>query len=100
MTWVIGVATPFGYGAAISDIQVTWPESGRTLDCLRKVYALSPFFVGGFAGSVSLGFQLLGDMASCLRTVDPGYYIPPRAFANKWYRRARRYFWQQSSELQ
>ena len=98
MTWVIGMCTPFGYGAAISDIQVTLP-SGQRLNCLRKVYALGPGFIGGFAGSVELGFKFLGNMAACLRSGAPGSYILPRAFAHKWHRFARHAFMKEPAKL-
>jgi hypothetical protein len=101
MTWVVGIANFLGYGAAISDIQVSWPQSGRVLDCLQKVYGLGPNLAGGFAGSVEVGFRLLGDIAAILQaTALPGHAILPRAFAHRWYRRARRVFSEQPTSIQ
>ena len=101
MTWVVGIANVFGYGAAISDVQVSWPQSGRVLNCLQKVYGLGPCLAGGFSGSVEVGFRLLADMAIIINTTTPpGHAIVPRAFAHKWYRRARRFFSGQPTTIQ
>ncbi len=101
MTWVIGVANVFGYGATISDVQVSWPQSGRALDCLQKVYGLGPCIAGGFSGSVEMGFRLLADMAVIINsTTPPGHAIIPRYFAHKWHRRARRIFSEQPPPIQ
>jgi hypothetical protein len=41
MTWVLGSGVPFGYGALISDVRVTWRD-GRHLDRLQKITGVSP----------------------------------------------------------
>jgi hypothetical protein len=100
MTWVIGLASPFGYGVAVSDVQVTF-ENGETLDCLQKVYAVAPNMVAGFSGSVKLGFALVDDLARVLRAnLAPGEVVFPRRAAHFWHRRARRIFQRAPAALQ
>jgi hypothetical protein len=67
VTWVIG-ACPIlgGYALTVSDIQVT-TQYGRTFDLLRKAYPVGPNIVGGFAGSVLIGFKLLDSLTTFLR---------------------------------
>lgn len=62
MTWVIGIAPPFGFSILVSDICVTFRRTDGTkerADCLQKIYPLGPFVLGGFSGSVRLGFAIL-----------------------------------------
>jgi hypothetical protein len=65
MTWVIGASSFLGYGAMISDIRVSLGD-GSERDMLQKAYGLGPFIVGGFAGSVKIGFQLLESLTLSL----------------------------------
>ncbi|MBD3669278.1 MAG: hypothetical protein HUJ29_00765 [Gammaproteobacteria bacterium] len=65
MTWIIGASSLFGNGVVISDIQVTF-SNGKTRDILQKAYPLGNFIVGGFAGSVLIGFNLLESMRQFL----------------------------------
>lgn len=66
-----------GYGAVISDVQVTF-RSGETADLIQKAYPLGNFIVGGFSGSVMIGFRLLHNLSNKLR-------IPPEiARSNAW----------------
>jgi hypothetical protein len=69
MTWVVGIPTMFGYGTAISDVRVTFNLGGRCVerDMLQKVHPVGQFIVGGFAGSVELGFRLLQDLQEFLQ---------------------------------
>jgi hypothetical protein len=100
MTWVIGLRSMFGYAAAISDVQVTWPSQGKTLDCLQKVYPIAPFMVAGFAGSVRIGFGLLEDLyrwVNFQRHEEEA--VNTRIVAHLWWRRARRLFSMQRPEL-
>jgi hypothetical protein len=71
MTWVVGAASVFGYGVMISDVRVTFP-SGQTADALRKAFPVGPYVVAGFAGSVYIGYQLLGSLEAFL-------FVPPSA---------------------
>jgi hypothetical protein len=66
MTWVIGASSLFGHGAVISDIQVTF-RTGQTVDLLQKAYPLGRFIVGGFSGSVLIGFRLLQSLKDMLK---------------------------------
>jgi len=66
MTWIVGSAgvwAPFIAG----DIRVTWTRRNGTPiehDCLQKIYPVSENILGGFAGSVSLGFRILDAIAA------------------------------------
>ena len=74
MTWVIGAAPLLGaYAAVVSDTRVTFGD-GSSADLVRKVYPIGPFLVGGFAGSVQIGFDLLASIAEYL-------HIPPEESA-------------------
>jgi hypothetical protein len=100
MTWVIGGATIFGYGFALSDICVSF-DGDKEIDCLQKVYPLSKFIVAGFSGSVELGFTLLEDLRRCLmipQNVNNTAWIPRWVTLN-WRRRARRIFTHAPEEL-
>jgi hypothetical protein len=73
MTWVVGSPTPWGYAAALSDIQVTIStrnELGDPIkkytDCLQKIYFVGPSIIAGFAGSVRLGFKFIGHLQNYL----------------------------------
>lgn len=59
MTWVIGASPGAGaYAISVSDIQITVSD-GRAFDLVRKAYPVGPHLIGGFAGSVYIGFELL-----------------------------------------
>lgn len=66
MTWIIGASTFFGYGAVVSDVQVTF-KNGTTRDILQKTYPISNFVVAGFSGSVRIGFMLLQSLSDFLQ---------------------------------
>ena len=62
MTWIVGNASLFGSAFLVSDIQVTFTDQHGNhsfVDCVQKVYPLGRFVVGGFAGSVRIGFEML-----------------------------------------
>jgi hypothetical protein len=62
MTWIVGTNSLFGNAFLVSDVCVTFKSpSGdpRFLDCLQKVHVLGRFVIGGFAGSVRIGFSML-----------------------------------------
>src|SRR5262245_1059289 len=66
MTWIVGTVQPFGFSILVSDICVTFTDCfGRELycDCLQKIYPLGRFSLGGFAGSVDIGFQILDGLS-------------------------------------
>lgn len=62
MMWIVGTAPPFGFSILVSDICVTFTRpdgSKHHVDCLQKIYPLGPFVLGGFSGSVRIGFGIL-----------------------------------------
>jgi hypothetical protein len=61
MTWVIGASSIFGYGAIMADVRITF-SNGHERDMLQKAYPLGPYIIGGFAGSVKIGFELLHSL--------------------------------------
>jgi hypothetical protein len=65
MTWLIGASSIFGYGALLSDIQVSVEE--QRFDILQKAYPLHKFIIGGFSGSVKIGFMLLQSLSDHLQ---------------------------------
>jgi hypothetical protein len=76
----------FGYGAMMSDVRVTFPD-GSQRDIVQKAYGLGPFIVGGFAGSVKIGFDMLGSLQQMLvvpaNATQPGAWEPIEV-ANHW----------------
>ena len=74
MTWVIGASSIFGYGAIMSDVRITFSD-GTERDILQKAYPLGPYIIGGFAGSVKVGFELLHSLKYGL--VPPTSAGPP-----------------------
>jgi hypothetical protein len=75
MTWVVGGSSLFGYGVMVSDVRVTFAD-GTEADLLRKAYPVGPYLLAGFAGSVSIGFQLIGSLQNFL--------IPPDNSDSAW----------------
>lgn len=61
----------FGYGIIASDTCVTIknPDTGKiaTVDAVQKAFPLGPFVIGGFAGSIYIGFELISSLRSFLR---------------------------------
>lgn len=103
MTWVIGAASLLGgYGVMVSDTQVTFGDD-RTVELVRKSYPVGPWFAGGFAGSVQIGFSLLESISRFL-------VVPAKAPANsawdpiyvaeKWAPIARQIFESAAAEQQ
>jgi hypothetical protein len=104
VTWVIGATTFSGCAIVVSDIQVTYvDEDGvtRYRDCLQKTYMVGNHIIGGFAGSVPIGFLLLQDLTLGLRRPKdetPGFWhVGP--VAHVWRSRAREIF-QSASPLE
>lgn len=71
MTWVVGVPIMFGYSIGCADIRVTYAD-GREQDCLQKIYQVGPFVCAAFAGSVSVGFEMLARITQLLQGGEPG----------------------------
>lgn len=96
MTWIVGTPTIFGYAILVSDIRVTFTATdGRKhyLDCLQKIYPVSKSMVGGFAGSVQIGFRMLAQLQYESAKVPPDTDWVLDIIANTWWPRlARRIF--------
>jgi hypothetical protein len=94
VTWVIGASSIFGYGAMISDVRVTFSD-GREADLVQKAYGLGPFIVGGFAGSINIGFQMLESLSRLLvvpaDAPQPGAWEPDTV-AESWQPTAAKIF--------
>ena len=93
MTWIVGTGTMFGHAVLASDIRATIKYStGEELhiDCLQKVYPLGKFVVGGFAGSVKIGFSIIGHLQAELAMVDEESAWDLDIIANTWLPRAVR----------
>jgi hypothetical protein len=73
MTWVIGASTLFGSGIVLSDTCVTYSKNGIevTADAVQKAYAIAPYIVGGFAGSIFIGFEMLTSLSKFLYIPNP-----------------------------
>jgi hypothetical protein len=94
VTWIIGAASLFGYGAVISDVEVTL-RTGERRRALQKAFHLGNSLVGGFAGSVLIGFRLLENLRANLELPveqRATHAWDPRFVANEWSPIARRIF--------
>lgn len=94
MTWIIGGASLFGYGVAISDVEVRF-ASGETKPMVQKAYLVGNSLVGGFAGSVLIGFRLLENLVLNLRLPkeqQETHAWDPRVVAREWAPIAKRIF--------
>ena len=88
MTWIIGTPAAFGFAIGFSDIRVTF-ESGRTSDCLRKIFHVGNDVLAGFAGNVKLGFALIHSLAQFLSAAGHDEAWNPEAIAAEWPRIAK-----------
>ncbi len=92
MTWVVGGSSLFGYGVMVSDVRVSW-DDGTEADLLRKAYRVGPYLLAGFAGSVSIGFQLIGNLQSFLLPPDGSQSMwRPEWVAEHWHPEAAKIF--------
>ncbi|WP_348696619.1 hypothetical protein [Duganella fentianensis] len=93
MTWIVGAASLFGYGTLISDVQMTWKD-GRQADILQKAYPLGRFIVGGFSGSVYIGFRLMDSFRKMLELPlqSSTHAWCPNQAAKEWTQIARAIF--------
>jgi hypothetical protein len=65
MTWVVGYNAILGYAFLVSDIQITVTAQDGTKsyhDCCQKIYPLTEWIAGGFAGSVKIGFEMIAAL--------------------------------------
>jgi hypothetical protein len=87
MTWIVGTGTMFGHAVLASDIRATVKYSTGEeshIDCLQKVHPLGKFVVGGFAGSVKIGFAIIDQIQAELAVVDEGNVWSLDIIANTW----------------
>jgi hypothetical protein len=93
MTWVVGASSLFGYGVMVSDVRVSWND-GTEADLLRKAYRVGPFLLAGFAGSVNIGFQLIGSLQNFLLPPDESTSSAwkPEWVAKHWHSEAAQIF--------
>lgn len=91
MTWILGTAVPFGYGALISDTRASWRD-GQYVDGLQKIYPVGPWMMAGFAGSVMFGFQTIAYLQHWFGPPTLGRAYMPEVEAWRLYRRVRRAF--------
>lgn len=93
MTWVVGTPTLFGYAILVSDIRVTFSAANgqkHYLDCLQKIYPVSKSMLGGFAGSVKIGFRMLAQLQYESAKVPPDSDWVLDIIANTWWPRLAR----------
>ena len=86
MTWVVGASSIFGYGIILSDVRVTFADKSQA-DLVKKAYPLGRFIIGGFSGSIKIGFTLLDSLRSSLQPppdADPNGAWNPSVVANSW----------------
>ena len=92
MTFIVGVAPGFGHAILVSDLRVTFAD-GREKDCLQKIYPVGRFVMGGFSGSVRIGFALLEILRRESLRMKPGNAWVLDVVVNTWLPRlARRVF--------
>lgn len=99
MTWIVGASTLFGYGAVISDVQVS-DDTGLRMDVLQKAYPVGNYIVAGFAGDVRPGLILLQSLWSFLNSPPPpdDECWDPQWVAENWPDEARRVYQQLGKE--
>jgi hypothetical protein len=101
MTWILGASSLFGYGVILSDIQVSVGD--KRFDMIQKAYPITNFIIGGFAGSVKIGFMLLQSLSDSLylpEELQATYAWEPLKIANAWSPIARDIFFSQPMEQQ
>jgi hypothetical protein len=85
-TWVVGASSIFGYGIILSDVRATFPDKSQA-DLVKKAYPLGRYIIGGFSGSIKIGFNLLDSLRSSLQpppNADPSGAWNPSIVANSW----------------
>lgn len=83
MTWIVGMPTLWGYSIGISDIRVTLADDTEH-DCLQKIYPIARSISLGFAGSVYIGFQMVGIMRKWLHCDQPDHAWKPLETVELW----------------
>lgn len=84
MTWIVGTTSIFGHAILAADVCVTFamPNGQRTyLDCLQKIHPLGRFVVGGFAGSIRIGFAIVEALSKRFRDIPETHAIDLESMA-------------------
>lgn len=87
MTWVIGTTSLFGHAILAADVCVTYTKpDGRYeyVDCLQKIYPLGRFVLGGFSGSVKIGFEILGSLNTRFNAIPENHAMDLDVAADAW----------------
>jgi hypothetical protein len=87
MTWIIGTTSLSGHAILASDVCVTFkkPDGRRDyVDCLQKIYPLGRFVLGGFSGSVKIGFEMLGALSTRFDAIPQNHAMDIDAAAGAW----------------
>jgi hypothetical protein len=96
MTWIIGTAAYWGAAVLVSDIRVTfvYPDGREEHeDFLQKIYPLGRQVIGGFSGSVTIGFQIVDALKNDIAHLSKNAACNINILANKnWPRLARHIF--------
>lgn len=66
-------------------------QQTQYVDCLQKIYPLARFVLGGFSGSVRIGFEMLGQLSKRLNQSSPGDGWDINIAANTWLPRMARH---------
>jgi hypothetical protein len=93
MTWIIGSAALFGSAILVSDARVQFKCTDGTTrysDCLQKIYPLGRFVIGGFSGSVNIGFGILAALQAEFSQGPPDAALDMNVVANTWLQRVVR----------
>jgi hypothetical protein len=99
MTWIVGTPLPFGYSVLVSDICVTFNDiSGQQkyIDCLQKIYPIGRFVIGGFSGSVEIGFRMLGVLSKELSNLPKDSAWDIDIISNNWWPRLAKHIFENS----
>ena len=103
MTWIVGTALPFGYSTLVSDICVTFTDNSgkqKYVDCLQKIYPIGSYVLGGFSGSVEIGFRLLRTLWRELSKVPNDSAWDVDIISNTWWPRLAKRIFKNSKDLE
>lgn len=103
MTWIVGANSFFGQAILASDICVTITSKSKQKsysDCLQKVYPLGRFVIGGFAGSVCIGFAMMDSLHREFSTTSNEEAWNLDIVANTWLPRVTKRVFKLASEVE
>lgn len=103
MTWIIGSAALFGSAILVSDICATFTNKDGTkrhVDCLQKIYYLGPHVIGGFSGSVRIGFDILEILRREFSTGPTDTGLDTNIAAHTWLSRVIRRVFRNAPECE